>query len=250
MADEHSFEKYMIKKISEEFQLKARKHKEIIKGERFRKFIQRVIARKSYIQILERKNYPYFLIDILVNNDAKDSEFLGKLENMEKIKNLLAEKEIFSVISKNEEYGLYELTVTFRVNGMNVSCKVNNDLIDSAMYQNLYEIHKELESFKPPFQMISNGEKVKIENESKLLEYLYQKGKKGIVIQRYKGLGEMAPKQLWETTMDPEVRSLLKVSIQDAVEANNVFTILMGNEVEPRRNFIEKNALDAQNLDV
>jgi len=250
LADEYSFEKYIIKKISEEFQLKAIKHKEIIKGEIFRKFLQRVIARKSYIQILERKNYPYFLIDILVNNDAKDSEFLGKLENMEKIKNLLAEKEIFSLIGKNEEYGLYELTITFRVNGMNVSCKVNNDLINSVMYQNLYKIHKELESFKPPFQMISNGEKVKIENESKLLEYLYQKGKKGIVIQRYKGLGEMAPKQLWETTMDPEERSLLKVSIQDAVEANNVFSVLMGNEVEPRRNFIEKNALETQNLDV
>jgi len=250
LGDEKSFEKYMIKKISEEFQLKTRNQKEIIKGERFRRFLQRVIARKSYIQILERKNYPYFLIDILINNDAQDSEFLGKLKKMEKIKNLLAEKEISSVLSKDEEYGLYELTVTFRINGMNVSCKVNNDLITSVMYQNLYKIHKELEDFKPPFQMISNGEKVKIENESKLLEYLYRKGKKGIVIQRYKGLGEMAPQQLWETTMDPEVRSLLKVSIQDAVEANNIFTILMGNEVEPRRNFIEKNALEAQNLDI
>ena len=179
-----------------------------------------------------------------------DPDFLKDKKKMEKIKGLLTEKGISSELSADEEYGLYELSVNFRVNGMKVSCKVNLSLIQSVEFRNLCKIHSELEAFKPPFVIIGNSEKVKIDNEAKLLDYLFQHGKKGIVIQRYKGLGEMTPHQLWETTMDPEKRYLLQVSIQDAVEADKIFTILMGEEVESRRNFIEDNALEAQNLDV
>jgi len=250
LRDEREFEKYIIKKISEEFQIKVSRQKDLIKGEKFRRFFKGIIAKKHYIQILEKKNFPFFLIRILLDNEAKDVEFLRRPRGLENIQNLLNEKGIISVLSEDEEYGLYELAVNFQVNGMNVSCSVNIGLVKSVEYRNLFKIHKDLEKFKPPFQVLSDSEKVKIENESKLLEYLFQKGKKGIVIQRYKGLGEMAPKQLWETTMDPEVRYLLQVSVQDAVEADKIFTILMGSEVEPRRVFIEENALAAQNLDI
>ena len=250
LRDEREFEKYIIKKISEDFQVKVSRQKEPIKGDKFRKFFQKIIAKKNFIQILEKKNFPFFLVQLLLENGAGDIGFLQKQKNMEKIQNLLNEKGIISVVSKDEEHGLYELSVNFQVNGMSVSCKVNMDLIASAEYQNLNKIYKDLESIKAPFHVLSNSDKVKIENESKLLEYLFEHGKKGIVIQRYKGLGEMAPQQLWETTMDPEVRYLLQVSIQDAVEADKIFTILMGGEVESRRNFIEVNALEAQNLDI
>ena len=82
------------------------------------------------------------------------------------------------------------------------------------------------------------------------LNFMISFGKKGMYIQRYKGLGEMNPEQLWETTLDPDVRTLKKVNIEDLVESDGIFTILMGDQVEPRRNFIEENALRVKNLDV
>ena len=83
-----------------------------------------------------------------------------------------------------------------------------------------------------------------------VLDFMINFGKKGMYIQRYKGLGEMNPEQLWETTLNPEVRTLKKVTIEDIVESDGIFTILMGDQVEPRRNFIEENALRVKNLDV
>jgi len=181
---------------------------------------------------------------------VSDVEFLRDKKRMKDIQSLLTKKGIVSTMNKDEEHGLFELSIDFQINGMKVSCKVNIDLVRSVEYRNLYKIHEELKGLDPPYTVLSNGDAVKIDNEAKLLDYLFQKGKKGISIQRYKGLGEMAPKQLWETTMDPEERYLLQVSIQDVVEADKIFTILMGDEVEPRRKFIEENALAAQNLDV
>jgi DNA gyrase subunit B len=91
---------------------------------------------------------------------------------------------------------------------------------------------------------------VKIATLDELIEYFINAGKRGVAINRYKGLGEMNPDQLWSTTMNPEVRTLLQVRAEDHTEADQMFTTLMGDQVEPRRKFIEDNALDVRNLDI
>ena len=102
----------------------------------------------------------------------------------------------------------------------------------------------------PPLKVKDNGNSVMVHSREELLDYLLALGKKDLSIQRYKGLGEMNPAQLWDTTMNPETRTLLKVSIDDAVQTDAIFTILMGDSVEPRRHFIEENALNVKNLDI
>ncbi len=85
---------------------------------------------------------------------------------------------------------------------------------------------------------------------TEVLNYIFETARKGLTIQRYKGLGEMNPQQLWDTTMDPDKRTLLQVSIEDSVQADEIFTILMGDQVEPRKEFITKHALEARNIDI
>ncbi|MBT3845247.1 MAG: DNA topoisomerase (ATP-hydrolyzing) subunit B [Gammaproteobacteria bacterium] len=147
----------------------------------------------------------------------------------------------------------YGRAVTFniRTHGMVESRQLSEDFFRSAEYKSMMKLRDSLEGLILPGAEIRRGEKRQAVTQfSEVVFWLMKEAKRGLQIQRYKGLGEMNPEQLWETTMNPETRRMLQVSIEDAIGADEIFTTLMGEQVEPRRDFIEANALLVSNLDV
>ena len=151
-------------------------------------------------------------------------------------------------LTSDEEHGLWEIDISYP-NGQRL--KIDWNLASYVEFQKAIELKKSLETdFPAPFVLGENGKSETLDSREELLEKVMAMAKKDLTIQRYKGLGEMNPEQLWETTMDPEKRTMLQVRIEDAIETDGIFTVLMGDQVEPRRKFIEDNALDVKNLDV
>ena len=151
------------------------------------------------------------------------------------------------VASINNEY---EMMITRSKHGMSTSSRFDIALFKSSEYRTLAMLGNTLQGLLEEDATISARDKVQAVSEfSEALNWMMSQARKGVAIQRYKGLGEMNPDQLWETTMDPEVRRLLQVTVEDGVAADETFSMLMGEIVEPRRKFIEENAFSA-NLDV
>jgi DNA gyrase subunit B len=156
--------------------------------------------------------------------------------------------------SKHEGSKDFVAQFTTRQNGVLRTTEISSRLFSRGDFVKLRKIYKDAESLgKPIFSLFSleKGEEVgSASTLDELAKLVDERGRKGLSITRYKGLGEMNPEQLWETTMDPTNRVLVQVKIDDAIEADGIFTVLMGDEVEPRRKFIEDNALNIRNLDI
>jgi len=149
------------------------------------------------------------------------------------------------------EHNSQRLVFSTRVNGASQRTVIDMELCLSPEFEELRRLAAELGAAgTPPFTLTIGDRVVQASTLREGVEHIVRDGRKGLEIQRYKGLGEMNPEQLWETTMNPETRTLLQVRLADAYTANEVFSTLMGDEVEPRRKFIEDNALSVRNLDV
>ncbi len=155
------------------------------------------------------------------------------------------------IVGFDQETGAHRLEINKYVHGNLQCCVINAEFLGSGDYRQISKMSVMLQSLLGEGALIKRGEKEQtITTFKQALDWLLEEAKHNLNIQRYKGLGEMNPSQLWETTMDPTVRRLLKVQIDDAIAADEIFTTLMGDQVEPRRAFIESNALGVGNLDI
>jgi len=153
------------------------------------------------------------------------------------------------------EHGAARIKISPRPGAAARPAIIDWNLVDSAEYEELYAIEQDVRSIGPAPYFVREGEKGKggeteLDDADALWDYIDARGRKGMQIQRYKGLGEMNPSQLWETTLDPNTRVMLQVRLDDVVQTDLIFAILMGDQVEPRRQFIEENALSVKNLDI
>ncbi|MBC3766635.1 DNA topoisomerase (ATP-hydrolyzing) subunit B [Neptunicella marina] len=208
------------------------------------------ISRMMPKNILLRLVYNDILDTADLNNPAKLDEaaqhFVKALQDREADGALYRHE-----IREDKERQCHYVCMIVRQHGIDTEYKLDHDFIDSSEYKRIVELNKTINGLIEEGGYIRRGEKTKpVEYFVEALDWLMAESKKGNYIQRYKGLGEMNPEQLWETTMDPESRRMLQVTIEDAIGADLLFTTLMGDNVEPRRAFIEDNALKVVNLDV
>ena len=267
LKNEKELNDYVLKRVCNKKDIKIGKHKTMLSEHKLYIFISDLSEYFLIMSRMEKRGFQNDLIELLIKEGVENKDFLQNERNMLKLKTMLTEKEYHvSEVTWNAERNIYEMTVSppvtenqrqfsMDLSGKNLKqVKIGRSLIYSNDFQKIFVLGQNIFKYDhPPFH-ISNkdneSDSVCIQDKESLLSFMITEGKKGLSIQRYKGLGEMNPDQLWETTMNPEKRILLQVKVDDMLESDEIFTILMGEQVEPRREFINNNALEVSTLDI
>jgi DNA gyrase subunit B len=257
LKNDREMEDFLMQRATDGVAVTVEKTETQYRGAQLVKLMRAVHDHATVYEKLNRRLQDRNLLDRLLHFVAGKG---GLLNSGFTLKQLFVDEEILRELGRVLEQIGYEFTILLDeehgLNSLVVDNKSNRiafnwEFLSSAEWQRLFDLYSEVVPLeKPPLTVKENGNSVAVKSREELLNYLLALGKKDLTMQRYKGLGEMNPSQLWETTMNPETRTLLKVSIDDAVQTDAIFTILMGDAVEPRRRFIEDNALNVRNLDI
>ena len=256
LKDDEEFRRYMIRRIREQWQIGLAQNgsdPELLGGEELGRFLRRVEQFRDQMSRLVGRGVPAEALEIALSEGLHSKEHLGDNALLERVVAKLEEVERFSEveIDQDEEHSLGLIQFQSRQDGVVRRVAFDWNLLATAEYRSLAKNQAGLEAMACERFVVKHGdERSEHEHLDDVLQKLYAGAEKGISTQRYKGLDEMNADQLWETTMDPTVRNLLQVRIEDAVAADEIFSILMGDHVEPRRDFIIDNALEVKNLDV
>ncbi len=251
LKDEDRLNEFLVSNFFDKYSIKI-EGEERVRKSKWIDIIKNAKKMRYFLQKLFKRGYRENLIMFLLENNVQNGDYFKDSANIHNLKQLL-EDNLFNVskVGFNEETESFYLVVSID----NVAFSgniVDKKLISLPEYIVLLNLYRHLSAyFNKEIKILKDNEEVdKVNNLFDFIDTVDSLSKKGITIQRYKGLGEMNPEQLWETTLNPDSRTLLRVTIDDAVEADEVFSKLMGDQVEPRRKFIEDYSLDVENLDV
>ena len=256
-------------------------------GEVLERHLQRAMAYRKLLQQVTRRGHPPTIVSALLEFDARDKSFFEQRDRLDVIAARMTTPTQTVSVTRDDEHNVFALLIDDRSQGYPRRYEIGVDFITSGEYRTLAAAYREIQDIKFPVT-VTTGDAPKeeelpedtegaatdgveaaapaedqpthgrsrkepdvtLDTVDAFVEFFISAGKKGIAVNRYKGLGEMNPDTLWKTTMDPENRTLLQVRAEDHAEADQMFTTLMGDQVEPRRKFIEDNALDVRYLDV
>jgi DNA gyrase subunit B len=258
LKDEPALEDYLTDLGAEAVTFESGKGKDTreLKGAALKTLVRRALARERMYESLERRSKERPLVAALATlitdksataDTFRDEKTLEKLA--ESIRKMVDDTNLHARVVADSE-STFKIVFTHARNGATPPTVIDLALFHSGEMREIRRLGADLDSYQPPYKTKTGQEERTVELLKAVADVVLQAGQKGVEIQRYKGLGEMNPEQLWETTMNPEARSMLRVEIASQEDAEDIFAKLMGDQVEPRRQFIEENALNVKNLDI
>ena len=226
-----------------------------ITGSRLLGLIKKVVRLETVLDKYEKEGLDRDVMRVLAGDPAFSRDDFRTEQDISRVAKrtgmAIGERLVRYSTESNQEHGGFKLIFEFDLNGYRHTTWIDKDIFRAPKFSEVKKLLGQVSVLgESPYTVENGDEKKALNSMAELVEYAVDTGKKGMAVQRYKGLGEMNPEQLWETTMNPEKRTLLKVMVEDAVIADEIFTTLMGDQVEPRREFIYNNALYASNIDV
>jgi DNA gyrase subunit B len=256
LKNEEEYSNYLVKRVTGQKNIFINGNKDPLEEDEFYTFLTDLTEYYDAVNQLKKRDMDIKLLLTLIKNGVKDKFFLEDKKNfISLIKDLGDNGYLAGEIVYDELRNIFEMDI-FSKKENHLLLRVGREILSTGDYKRMLKNYEKLEVFnKPPFTISAKQSEAKerkqhnFKDTDTLFKFIMGESKKGINIQRYKGLGEMNADQLWETTMNPDKRIMLQVDIEDAEKADEIFTLLMGEEVEPRRNFIQKHALEVSSLD-